>query len=108
MISETLRVHSTSSLGLPRVRDEPTTINGVTFAAGTVLSVPAYTVHHDARIWGADVDAFRPDRWDKARITDRQRAAFVPFSYGPRACVGRELSPFPRPSCVYRLGEEWG
>lgn len=99
VIKETMRIHSTSSLGLPRlVPPGP----GITisssldpadthhFPPGTVLSVPAYTIHHSSTIWGPDADMFRPERWE--HVTDKQKAAFVPFSYGPRACVGRNVA----------------
>jgi benzoate 4-monooxygenase len=94
VIKETMRIHSTSSLGLPRV--VPTgpgiTILGHRFPAGTVLSVPAYTIHHSHEIWGDDADEFVPERWSKDGLTEKQKNAFIPFSYGPRACVGRNVA----------------
>lgn len=55
-----------------------------------MLSVPAYTIHHSAAIWGPDAEDFRPERWET--VTDAQKNAFIPFSYGPRACVGRNVA----------------
>lgn len=101
VIQETMRVHSTSSLGLPRLtpvqspenpNPKPIELLGCTFPPGTVLSVPAYTIHHSREIWGDDADAFNPDRWQESVLTDQQKAAFIPFSYGPRACVGRNVA----------------
>lgn len=86
-----MRIHSTSSLGLPRVVvGDGLTLHGHFFPPGTVLSVPAYTIHHSKEIWGDDADLFRPERWTS--LTDRQKKAFIPFSYGPRACVGRNIA----------------
>jgi len=87
-----MRIHSTSSLGLPRIvpPGPGITICNHHFPPGTVLSVPAYTIHHSTAIWGADAEEFRPERWLNA--TDAQKAAFIPFSYGPRACVGRNVA----------------
>ncbi|MCJ1477021.1 hypothetical protein MMC13_005692 [Lambiella insularis] len=94
VISETLRIHSTSSLGLPRVvpPGPPITIASRRFPAGTVLSVPAYTIHHSTSIWGPDADVFRPERFAPENLTDKQKAAFIPFSYGPRSCIGRNVA----------------
>ena len=92
VIQETLRIHSTSSLGLPRLvpPGEGIEILGKHFPAHTVLSVPAYTIHHSKEIWGSNADEFVPDRWDS--LTERQKNAFIPFSYGPRSCVGRNVA----------------
>ena len=95
VIKETLRIHSTSSLGLPRIIPPSSPgieLHGHHFSAGTVLSVPAYTIHHSKEIWGADANEYDPDRWGKERLTERQKKAFIPFSYGPRACVGQNVA----------------
>ncbi|KAI1428894.1 cytochrome P450 [Xylaria sp. FL1777] len=93
VINETLRIHSTSGIGLPRQIPEGSPgihLHGHYFPAGTILSVPTYTIHHSKEIWGEDADEFRPERWEKA--TPRQRNAFIPFSHGPRSCVGRNVA----------------
>lgn len=93
VINEVLRYHSTSGIGLPRVvpDDSPgVRIHGYFFPPGTVLSVPTYSIHHSKEIWGPDADDFRPERWDDA--TERQKNAFIPFSHGPRACIGRNVA----------------
>jgi benzoate 4-monooxygenase len=93
VVNEALRHHSTISLGLPR--EVPQKGNGITlagyhFAPGTVLSIPIYTVHHLKEVWGPDADEFKPERWED--VTPRQKQAFIPFSHGPRACLGRNLA----------------
>ncbi|KAI0181659.1 cytochrome P450 [Hypoxylon sp. FL1284] len=93
VLNETLRIHSTSGIGLPRevpAESAGVEIGGRWYPPGTVLSVPTYTMHHSRDIWGADAEAFRPERWEDA--TPRQRNAFIPFSTGPRACVGRNVA----------------
>ncbi|KAJ4327134.1 hypothetical protein N0V84_002396 [Fusarium piperis] len=93
VINETLRYHSTSGVGLPRQIPEGSpgvTIRGHFFPAGSVLSVPTYSIHHSKEIWGPDADDFKPERWED--VTPRQKDAFIPFSHGPRACVGRNVA----------------
>ncbi|KAJ9139347.1 Benzoate 4-monooxygenase [Pleurostoma richardsiae] len=93
VINEALRYHSTSGIGLPRQIPADSLgveIRGHVFPAGTVLSVPTYTIHHSKEVWGPDAEEFRPERWE--RLTPRQKNAFIPFSYGPRACVGRNVA----------------
>ncbi|PSR72287.1 hypothetical protein PHLCEN_2v11879 [Hermanssonia centrifuga] len=83
-INEGLRLHSTVGVGLPRVVPEGgLTILGKTFAPGTIVSVPTYTVHRDKAVWGEDADVFNPDRWTRGDKAAMQKA-FAPFSVGSR------------------------
>lgn len=93
VINEALRYHSTSGIGLPRLIPEGSPgihLCGHFFPPGTVLSVPTYTIHHSTEIWGPDASEFRPERWEEP--TARQKNAFIPFSHGPRSCVGRNVA----------------
>jgi len=105
VINETLRIHSTSSLGLPRVvPPEGTTICGEFFVGDTILSVPAYTIHHSDDIWG-DAGVFRPERWFE--LTELQKKSFIPFSTGPRACVGQNVAELELMTIVATLFSGW-
>lgn len=84
-INEALRLHTASGIGLPRLVPEGgLTVLGKTFPEGTVLSVPSYTIHREKSVWGADVEAYRPERWLEAKDQTAIQNAFNPFSYGPR------------------------
>lgn len=47
-------------------------------------------VHKRKDIWGEDAEEFVPERWDGRKID----WSYVPFSGGPRICIGREYRPF--------------
>ncbi|CAD7060089.1 unnamed protein product [Tilletia caries] len=97
VINESLRYHSTSGIGLPRLIPEGGVhVLGRYFPAGTVLSVPSYTIHRSQEWWGPDADEYRPERWIEAaedeQLLKRFEKASNVFSTGPRACVGRNLA----------------
>lgn len=49
------------------------------------------TIHRDERIWGPDALEFKPERWiGDARFPLEKY--FLGFSYGPRACIGRNVA----------------
>ncbi|KAI8454518.1 cytochrome P450 [Phakopsora pachyrhizi] len=89
-IREASRIHSPFSLGLPRIMSEDVNYKGYLLRKGMVCSVPVYEIHHDPKIWG-DPFVFRPERWLVKDIRNLEKA-FIPFSVGPRACVGRNLA----------------
>ncbi|KAJ9354843.1 hypothetical protein DTO027B9_4559 [Paecilomyces variotii] len=92
VIYETLRLRTTVSVGLPRVvPSEGATVCGKFFRGGTVLSTPTYTTHRDMRVWGPDALEFHPERWLGPNRTELENN-FLGFSYGPRACIGRNVA----------------
>jgi len=54
----------------------------------------AYTTQRDAVAF-PEPEAWNPDRWlqpSKEADADRARELFMPFSKGPRACLGQSLA----------------
>lgn len=45
----------------------------------------------DKSIWGEDALEFRPERFLNAK-PDEYRFTFLPFSYGPRTCIGKNFA----------------
>ncbi|KAI1204810.1 putative N-alkane-inducible cytochrome P450 [Annulohypoxylon truncatum] len=54
---------------------------------GTQVLVPLYAMQHRADIWGADVEEFRPERWE----THRPGWEYIPFGAGARKCLGQQF-----------------
>lgn len=64
VIKEAMRLAPTNNLPLERIVPlEGVTINGYRLPAGTNVGTSAYVVHRDQRIYGADAEEFRPERW---------------------------------------------
>jgi len=53
---------------------------------GQVVAFCVYGMHRRKDIWGDDADQFKPERWDGRKMD----WSYLPFSGGPRICLGRE------------------
>jgi cytochrome P450 len=69
-------------------------IQGEYIPGGVTVSVPTYTFHHTASLF-PDPWEYRPERWlgdpDSPEVANLRKHV-MPFSQGPRACVGRNLA----------------
>lgn len=57
----------------------------------TEVYVSPYILHTDERYFSPATMEFRPERWLESGW-NTNRAAFIPFSYGPAQCVGKNLA----------------
>lgn len=92
-LEESLRLRPASSMGLPRIVPKGgRVIAGKFIEEDVTVSVPTYTLLRDADAF-EDPEVYNPDRWIHG---DRERMvkAHLPFSTGPRACIGRNISYF--------------
>ncbi|KAL0253146.1 hypothetical protein SLS55_010599 [Diplodia seriata] len=95
VINETLRLKPPAIEGL--VRETPAAgitlpDDGTYIPGGVVVSVPPWTLHRDARRWGEDADAFRPERFEGVDLTGSETTPFIPFTRGAHACPGKQLA----------------
>jgi cytochrome P450 len=92
-IEESLRFRPASSMGLPRVVPAGgRTIAGKFIDEGETVSVPTYTLLRDEVAFDKATE-FYPDRWIEGD-KERMLKARLPFSIGPRACIGRNIAYF--------------
>ncbi|KAG5726032.1 Cytochrome P450 67 [Termitomyces sp. T112] len=61
---------------------------------GTQVYIPPYSIHRNPEYFSPGPDDFVPERWLTADNVDNilNLNAFIPFSYGPANCVGRNLA----------------
>jgi len=50
------------------------------------------SLHRDAKVWGPDVEAFRPERFAPEAASELPANAWKPFGNGARACIGRPFA----------------
>jgi cytochrome P450 len=55
---------------------------------GQVVNYSVYAMHRRTDLWGSDASEFRPERWEEHA---KRGWDFLPFSGGPRICLGREF-----------------
>ncbi|XP_022090630.1 cholesterol 24-hydroxylase-like [Acanthaster planci] len=88
VLKETLRLCPPGN-GTVRVASEDTLIDGMKIPAGTTLGVSFYTIGRSERYW-TNVMEFSPDRFLAG--DGSSSGAFMPFSIGPRNCIGQQFA----------------
>jgi cytochrome P450/NADPH-cytochrome P450 reductase len=89
VLQETLRLWPTASAFAVSPR-APTEIGGgYAVAPDDVLMVLAPMLHRDPAAWGADAEAFRPERFAPGAAVALAPNCWKPFGNGERSCIGR-------------------
>lgn len=90
VIQETLRLYPPFwVLGREAIQDDQ--VGGFHIPAKSILLFNLYGVQHNPNYWD-NPEIFDPERFSPERSKNRSFAAFIPFSIGPRACLGYNLS----------------
>lgn len=72
---------------IPRLITRDLEVDGYLVKAGTLCTVGVYAMHRDPDLWG-DPLRFDPDRFTPENAAGRDRWQYIPFSAGPRTCIG--------------------
>ena len=89
---EALRLHPAVGMSLPRVVPaDGIEIDGRFLPAGTIVGANPWVVHRDEKVFGEEVETFRPERWLERDRSDMDRFFFA-FGSGARVCLGRNIS----------------
>ncbi|XP_001662865.3 cytochrome P450 4C1 [Aedes aegypti] len=87
VIKETMRLFPVGPM-LGRKCTAPTRISKSTIPEGTNIILGVNNVHRNPAYWGPDANRFDPNHFLPDRIAERHPYAFLPFSGGPRNCIG--------------------
>ncbi|CAI6338612.1 unnamed protein product [Periconia digitata] len=97
ILYETMRLLPPTALSLPRCAKRDTTLpcgggpdetQPILVRRGEFVRFSHYTMYRRPDIWGSDAEEFRPMRWEGRSIG----AEYIPFSMGPRICLGQQLA----------------
>ncbi|KAL1465327.1 hypothetical protein WDU94_004909 [Cyamophila willieti] len=91
VIKESLRMFP-AGLFLARSVDEDCDLgDGVILPAGAQIFVSMYSLHRDPTYYPCP-DSFDPSRWTPEAVAQRPANCFMPFSTGPRNCIGAKYA----------------
>ncbi|XP_062592220.1 cytochrome P450 2J4-like [Saccostrea cucullata] len=88
---EIQRIANTLTFSLPHVAKCDTQLLGFDIPKDTIIIANLYSAHIDEKYW-EEPQKFKPERFLNEDGSLRRRDAFVPFSTGPRFCIGEPLA----------------
>jgi enediyne biosynthesis protein E7 len=92
VLQEALRLYPPGWLFTRRTL-EPDELGGFTVDARTDVFISPYMLHRHPAFWSAP-EEFQPQRFAGVDAKERHRFAYIPFSVGPRHCIGENMAMF--------------
>ncbi|XP_019463782.1 PREDICTED: cytochrome P450 71A1-like [Lupinus angustifolius] len=88
VIKESLRLHPSAPLILPRETISSLKLNGYDIPAKTMVYINAWAIHNDPKLWKSPKE-FIPERFENNDVDFKgQHSQFIPFGFGRRGCPG--------------------
>ncbi|KAF6257533.1 cytochrome P450 [Scenedesmus sp. NREL 46B-D3] len=94
VINEAMRLYPAGASASPRLTERPTKVGPYLVPAGVTVFPSLFVVNNYSGSWGSDAREFKPQRWqDPNAAIDPASGAprFLPFSSGPKNCIGLAL-----------------
>jgi cytochrome P450 len=90
VIQETLRLYPPVWM-FDRRALGPDDLGGTKVHKGDLVIFCPYAIHRLPELW-SDSEAFRPERFEAGREEQKNKFAYLPFSAGPRTCIGNSFA----------------
>ncbi|XP_044903490.1 cytochrome P450 4F6-like isoform X2 [Felis catus] len=90
-IKESLRLHPPVTAIFRCCTQDVVLPDGRVIPKGVVCLVDIFRIHHNPSVW-PDPEVYNPFRFDPENIKERSSLAFIPFSAGPRNCMGQKFA----------------
>ncbi|XP_048775568.2 cytochrome P450 2J6-like [Ostrea edulis] len=88
---EIQRIANTLTFSLPHIAKQDTQLLGFDIPKDAIIIANLYSAHIDQKYW-EEPHMFKPERFLNDAGSLKRRDAFVPFSTGPRFCIGEPLA----------------
>uniref|UniRef100_A0A4W2G3E8 Phylloquinone omega-hydroxylase CYP4F2-like n=1 Tax=Bos indicus x Bos taurus TaxID=30522 RepID=A0A4W2G3E8_BOBOX len=90
-IKESLRLHPPVSVISRRYAQDTLLPDGRVIPKGVICLINIIGTHHNPSVW-PDPEVYDPFRFEPENIKGRSPLAFIPFSVGPRNCIGQTFA----------------
>ncbi|ORX97407.1 cytochrome P450 [Basidiobolus meristosporus CBS 931.73] len=91
VLKEALRMYPPASSVLKYCTKDCILPFGYKIEKNTAAQISIYSMHHNPSFW-PEPDVFDPDRFTPAEEAKRPQYAWMPFSSGPRGCIGMQFA----------------
>ncbi|XP_028036360.1 cytochrome P450 4V2-like [Bombyx mandarina] len=92
VVKESLRLFPPVPFIIRKVLEDITLPSGNVLPAGSGVVVSIWGIHRDPKYWGPEAEHFDPDRFLPERFNVEHPCCYMPFSSGPRNCLGYQYA----------------